>query len=71
MPPAMKCKHEWQVYSTALCPPSLMVWCKGCGKAGYVEQPQFTQADWEQAFYAPSNPHPLRPALSKHVKFDK
>ena len=47
-----KCgQHKWIVYSTSLCPPTIMVYCEKCDVAGYVED--FTDDEWNDAFFAP------------------
>ena len=51
----MKHKHKWIVYSTSLCPPTIMVYCD-CGADGWIKD--FTEEEWDAAFYAPSNNYP-------------
>lgn len=58
------CKHEWVVYSTGLCPPTIMLYCEKCELDGFVED--FTQEEWNRAFYAPSSHY--RWIDSKRVK---
>ena len=50
----MTCKHRWEVYSTALCPPTIMVRCLDCDATGSITD--YTQEEWRAAYHAPSNP---------------
>ena len=50
------CEHSWIVYSFSLCPPTIMVYCEKCGEDGFIED--FTEEDWDKAFYAPSDNYP-------------
>lgn len=47
------CKHSWIVYSTALCPPTIMVYCKKCDADGRVTD--FSDDEWNEAFWAPND----------------
>jgi hypothetical protein len=47
--------HEWVVFSTAHQEGWLMLQCVGCGWHAVVADP--SQAEWSQAFYAPSRPY--------------
>jgi len=58
----MKHQHKWEVYSTSICDPCIMVQCE-CGATGGIPLEKVEQADWNQAFHAPSNPYPLREGL--------
>ena len=49
------CEHKWIVYSTSLCPPSIMVKCKSCKGLGYIEE--FESHEWSKAYHAPSSPY--------------
>ena len=49
-------KHQWIVYSTALCPPTIMVYCQQCYERGSIEY--FNSIEWDKAFYAPSDNYP-------------
>jgi len=59
-------EHEWMVYSTAVGTGVIMVRCE-CGALGGVPAGRFEQADWNEAFYAPSAPYPLREGLVAEV----
>lgn len=60
-------KHKWMVYSTALCPPSLMVKCS-CGRSGYAKK--VGSDNWAKAYYAPRQSYPLnRDLVSKVIIF--
>ena len=50
------CNHQWIVYSTSICPPTIMVYCQKCDKLGYVEN--YTEDEWHEAFYAPDDNYP-------------
>ena len=50
----MRCQEPWIVYSTALCPPVILV-MRGAER-GIVRD--FTQEEWRAAFHAPSRPYP-------------
>jgi hypothetical protein len=47
--------HDWEVYSTALADACLLVHCKRCKRRGRVDD--YTQAEWNAAFFAPSRPY--------------
>lgn len=47
--------REWWVYSTALAPGWLMLYCEKTGATGTVRDP--SREEWKAAFYAPSNPY--------------
>jgi hypothetical protein len=51
-------KHKWIVYSTALVPPSIMVYCENCDSEGYITD--FTEEEWHQAFFASEKPYRWR-----------
>jgi hypothetical protein len=54
----MNCKeHKWIIYSTALCPPTLMLYCDHCDVDGQIKKGDFTHKEWCEAYYAPSNPY--------------
>ena len=59
-------EHEWEVYSTALVGAVIMVRC-GCGALGGVPGGRYEESDWDDAFYAPSAPYPLREGLAAEV----
>lgn len=44
--------HEWWVYSTSLCPPTIMVYCSECDASGWVTN--YTECEWSEAYHAPS-----------------
>jgi len=60
--------HNWMVYSTALCPPTIMVYCKDCGEEGSVSD--FSEDEWDNAFWAPEEEYPWpdkdRVSVNKH-----
>ena len=45
------CDHNWNIYSTALSPPTIMVECDKCDAEGQVTD--FTGDEWDSAFYRP------------------
>jgi hypothetical protein len=49
----MKCEHEWWVYSSSICPPTIMVYCKTCDATGYIKE--YTSAEWDACFNAPEH----------------
>lgn len=49
------CDHEWVVFSTDMTDVFLMLECVECGAFATVNDP--TQAEWRQAFDAPSRPY--------------
>ncbi len=51
----LPCSHQWMVYSTALCPPTILVTCSACRTFGQVRD--YTRAEWAAAFFAPGNPY--------------
>ena len=55
-PKIMNCKHKWIVYSTALCPPTIMVHCGKCDKCGGITD--YEMEEWYRAFSASSEPYP-------------
>lgn len=46
---------EWWVYSTAIAPGWLMLYCAKTGATGTVRDPN--RNEWNTAFYAPSHPY--------------
>lgn len=50
-----KCKHIWRVYSTAICPPTIMMSCAKCNEYGFVQD--FTGDEWSKAYHSPSDPY--------------
>ena len=49
------CNHSWMVFSTAVATGQIMVECELCEATGTVDA--HTRAEWQAAFYAPSNPY--------------
>ena len=49
------CDHSWMVFSTAVGTGQIMVECELCEAVGTVDT--HTRAEWQAAFYAPSNPY--------------
>lgn len=47
-------RHHWMVYSTAICPPTIMVECPFCRKTGSIPYGVFTVDEWREAYSAPS-----------------
>jgi hypothetical protein len=47
---------EWWVYGTALAPPVIQVEERRTGALGFITA--YTEAEWRQAFHAPSAPYP-------------
>lgn len=62
----LKHEHEWEVYSSAIGSACIMVRCN-CGAFGNIPNGKFENADWNEAFHAPSNPYPLREGLVASV----
>ena len=46
----------WMVYSTALCPPTILVLNDETEQYGTITD--FSREEWNAAYYAPSNPYP-------------
>ena len=65
----MKCKHDWWVYSTSICPPRIMLECKKCHKKGRVDN--YTPKEWKKAFYSPSRPFKWGDSTRVIIKGDK
>ncbi len=61
---------KWDVYSTAFCPPCLMVESED-GRSGTVAISHVSHEEWSKAFSAPSNPYPLPEHLVQFVKIEK
>lgn len=60
---AQECEHQWWAHGTALSPPTILVQCACCRCLGTTTE--FTDEQWKEAFWAPSQPFRWEGAVEK------